>query len=140
MLARRDYSRVEVKNKLIAKDFENMEIEQALDECEAQGFLDDTRYAGLLLRSHISKGHGNMRIKQVMIQKGLHKECIEQAFNSSDCDWFELAKMKAIKKYRTPHTKDHKEKAKRVRYLVGQGFSFDQIAYALDYDPDKDYE
>lgn len=28
-----------------------------------------------------------------------------------------------------------KEKARRVRFLIGQGFSFDQISYALDWDP-----
>ncbi|AVV85806.1 recombinase RecX [Shewanella putrefaciens] len=28
-----------------------------------------------------------------------------------------------------------KEKAKRVRFLMGQGFSYDQISYALDSDP-----
>lgn len=28
-----------------------------------------------------------------------------------------------------------KEKARRIRHLMGQGFSYDQVAYALEYDP-----
>ncbi|NKF49772.1 regulatory protein RecX [Shewanella sp. WXL01] len=120
---------------MLQKDFEQLEIEQTLDYCEAQGFQCDDRYAALLLKSHIAKGHGVMRISQAMAQKGLAKNVIRQAIDASDCDWFELAKQKAVKKYGTPKTSDHKEKARRVRHLVGQGFSFDQVAYALDYDP-----
>lgn len=134
-LARRDYSRQEIQIKLTQKGFDDAEIQQALDYCESQGFQSDERYAQLLVRSHIAKGHGTMRIMQAMAQKGLDRACIQLAIDNSDCDWFELAKTKAIKKFQTPKTKDPKEKAKRIRYLVGQGFSFDQIAYALDYDP-----
>ncbi|WP_442800737.1 regulatory protein RecX [Shewanella sp. AS16] len=135
LLARRDYSRHEIKAKLLLKGFETVEIESVLDGCEASGFLDDNRYADLLLRSHITKGHGLGRIKQAMAQKGLCAGTIAAAVDRSSCDWFELAKSKAVKKYTDPRTQDMKEKARRIRFLMGQGFSYDQIAYALDYDP-----
>ena len=117
------------------KDFDIVEVEQVLDYCEVQGYLSDERYAASLVRSHVNKGHGTMRITQALAQKGLSKDYIQEAINQSDCDWFELAKQKAIKKYGDPCTSDLKEKAKRVRFLIGQGFSFDQVAYALSYDP-----
>ncbi|MCL1141822.1 regulatory protein RecX [Shewanella gaetbuli] len=134
-LARRDYSRQQIHKKLLEKDFEELAIQQALDYCESQGYLDDMRYAQMLIRSHIYKCHGVMRIQQALVQKGLSKDVIKTAIDQCDCDWFELAKQKAVKKYGTPHTKDLKEKNRRIRHLVGQGFSFDQVAYALDYDP-----
>ena len=31
-----------------------------------------------------------------------------------------------------------KEKAKRVRFLLSQGFNYEQVTYALDYDPLED--
>ncbi|MGI2065421.1 regulatory protein RecX [Shewanella sp. MF08487] len=145
LLARRDYSRRQVRDKLLEKGFELIDIEPALDACESSGFINDNRYAELLVRSHISRGHGAIRIRQAIAQKGLSKDCIEAALTNSDCDWFELAKDKAIKKYGIPRVTEvkgstardliAKEKAKRVRFLMGQGFSYDQISYALAVDP-----
>nr|WP_076496506.1 regulatory protein RecX [Shewanella morhuae] len=130
---------------MLEKGFELNDIEPVLDACESSGFINDNRYAELLVRSHISRGHGTIRIRQAMAQKGLSKDCIEVAITNSDCDWFELAKDKAIKKYGIPRVTEvkgstardliAKEKAKRVRFLMGQGFSYDQISYALAVDP-----
>ncbi|TVP12356.1 recombinase RecX [Shewanella sp. KCT] len=121
------------------KGFLDGEIEAVLGQCESQGYLDDARFAGLLLSSHIAKGHGQNKIRQSMSQKGLAKEIIESSLNQSDCDWFELARQKAAKKYATSGPiEDQKERAKRVRYLLSQGFGFDQVAYALEVDPDFD--
>ncbi|QYJ98802.1 recombination regulator RecX [Shewanella alkalitolerans] len=139
LLARRDYSRYQIKSKLTQKGFLDGEIEAVLGQCESQGYLDDARFAGLLLRSHIAKGHGQNKIRQSMSQKGLTKEIIESSLNQSDCDWFELARQKAAKKYATSGPiQDQKERAKRVRYLLSQGFGFDQVTYALEVDPDFD--
>ena len=137
LLARRDYSRHQIKSKLAQKGFIDSEIEAVLTRCESQGYLDDARFAALLLRSHIAKGHGQSKIRQSMAQKGLTKEVIQETLNASDCDWFELAKQKAGKKYAASGPiDDQKERAKRVRYLLSQGFAFDQVAYALEVDPD----
>ncbi|WP_412085088.1 regulatory protein RecX [Shewanella decolorationis] len=145
LLARRDYSRQEIRSKLLEKGFEVVDIEPVLDDCEASGFINDKRYAELLVRSHITRGHGPIRIRQAIAQKGLSKDCIEAALSANDHDWFELAKAKAIKKYVTPKVTEvkgsqsrelvAKEKAKRVRFLLSQGFNYEQVSYALDYDP-----
>lgn len=135
MLARCEHSRQQVKSKLIAKGFESIDIEPALDYFESKNYLNDCRYGGMLVRAHIEKGHGTARIKQVLFQKGLSKENAEFVLNQSDCDWFELARNKAIKKYGasnlTISAKDQREKAKRIRYLLGQGFDYEQVNYAL---------
>ena len=119
-----------------------------LDDCEASGFINDKRYAELLVRSHIARGHGPIRISQAIAQKGLTKDCIEAALSANEHDWFELAKAKAIKKYTVPKVFEvkgslsreqiAKEKAKRVRFLLSQGFNYEQVTYALDYDPLED--
>ncbi|MCG9697261.1 recombination regulator RecX [Shewanella sp. Isolate11] len=137
LLARRDYSTYQIKTKLLQKGFETAEIELVLNRCIEHGYLDDARFAALLLRSHISKGHGQNRIRQSMAQKGLSKDDIETALNQSDCDWFELARAKADKKYASKGAiSDQKERARRVRYLLAQGFAYDQISYALEVEVD----
>ncbi|MBM7072931.1 regulatory protein RecX [Shewanella sp. 202IG2-18] len=131
LLAGRDYSRQQIKQKLEAKEFAAEEIEAVLDACEQSGYIDDKRFAQMLLRSHIYKGHGPIRIKQAMMLKGVSSEIVAEAINGSDCDWFELAKEKVEKKYTNKAIADYKEKAKRIRFLMGQGFDYEQANYAL---------
>ncbi|MCL1120236.1 recombination regulator RecX [Shewanella seohaensis] len=135
---------------MLEKGFEIVDIDPVLDDCEASGFINDKRYAELLVRSHIARGHGPIRIRQAIAQKGLSKDCIEAALSANDHDWFELAKATAIKKYAIPkvteikgsHSREllAKEKAKRVRFLLSQGFNYEQVSYALDYDPLEDHD
>lgn len=119
-----------------------------MEDCQSAGFINDKRYSELLVRSHIARGHGPIRIRQAIAQRGLTKDCIEAALAASHYDWFELAKAKAIKKYGVPKITEvkgsqsqgliAKEKAKRVRFLLAQGFSYEQVTYALDCDPLQD--
>lgn len=135
LLARRDHSRQELQIKLRQKAFESLEIEQALDYCESNQYLCDERYAQLLIKSHISKGYGPAKIKQSLYQKGVSKSIVSEVLLQTDCDWFLLAKSRALKKFAGKPIADAKDKAKRIRFLMGQGFSYDQVAFALEYDP-----
>ncbi|MDF0534554.1 regulatory protein RecX [Shewanella yunxiaonensis] len=136
LLARRDYSRGELCSRLADKGFTKTDIDVAASTLEAKGFIDDSRYAGALVRAQIAKGHGPTRIRQSGLQKGLSKDCIDGALAAADCDWFALARERALKKYgNNASAVDAKERARRIRHLIGQGFSYDQIAYGLDYDP-----
>ncbi len=80
----------------------------------------------------MSKGHGVNRIQQVLTQKGITKLICQQVLFDTEYDWFALAKAKAFKKYNGRPVADYKEKAKRIRYLLGQGFRYDEAQYALD--------
>lgn len=85
-----------------------------------------------MVKSQVNKGHGLNRIQQVLTQKGIGKTICQQVLQHTDHDWFELAKLKAFKKYGERPISDFKEKAKRTRYLLGQGFSYEEARYALD--------
>lgn len=132
LLARRDHSIHQIRLKLIQREFDTQEIEQVLADCIAQGYLDDARFAALVLRSQIAKGHGVNKIKQSMSQKGLSKEVIHDCLQSCECDWFELAKQKALKKFGQKTVVDQKDYAKRMRYLLGQGFDYEQATYGVN--------
>lgn len=80
----------------------------------------------------MNKGHGINRIQQVLTQKGITKLICQQVLFDTEYDWFAIAKAKAFKKYHGRPAADYKEKAKRIRYLLGQGFRYDEAQYALD--------
>ncbi|MCL1077789.1 regulatory protein RecX [Parashewanella spongiae] len=131
LLASRDYSHNQIKAKLLDKGYEEPEIDTTLERCVTSGYIDDARYATALIRSHINKGHGVMRIRQSLHQKGLQADIITLRIEESECDWFELAKCKAQKKFADKSIVDYKDKAKRIRFLMGQGFDYEQSCYAL---------
>nr|WP_312018337.1 regulatory protein RecX [Shewanella surugensis] len=121
-----------MKTKLAQKDFTHCEIEACIHFCLENGYLNDERYAYLVIKSHVNKGHGVNRIQQVLIQKGIDRSICQQVLLNTHHDWFELAKHKVFKKYGEHPIADFKDKAKRIRYLLGQGFSYEQANYALD--------
>nr|WP_298775918.1 regulatory protein RecX [uncultured Shewanella sp.] len=131
LLARRDHSQLEVRTKLAQKDFPSDEIEICIQFCLEKGYLNDERYALLVVKSQVSKGHGINRIQQVLTQKGITKTICQQVLFDTEYDWFAIAKRKAFKKYHGRPAADYKEKAKRIRYLLAQGFRYDEVQYAL---------
>lgn len=131
LLSRRDHGEFELKQKLSLKEFEEQDINQALDYCISNGWMDDLRYAKSQIRQHVSKGHGKRRIQQELNLKQVADHIIEQAFDEEPQDWFELAKETAEKKFKGQKAIDQKAYAKQIRFLQYRGFDFDQIHYAL---------
>lgn len=131
LLSRRDHGEHELGQKLQQKGYPEQEIAQAIAFCLEHRFLDDLRFAHSQVRQHISKGHGERRIRQELQQKRVDGDLVEQALHEEGTDWFELARQTAQKKFSDLRGRDAKEYAKRVRFLQYRGFSFDQIQYAL---------
>ncbi|MGL5147434.1 MAG: regulatory protein RecX, partial [Plesiomonas shigelloides] len=123
MLARRDYGRAELKAKLLAKGVEALDADMALDACEARGYLCEHRYGATLVRVAVAKGHGLARVRQAMRAKGLEPDMIDQSLQGAGVDWYAQARVKALKKFGATKPVDAKDRAKRIRYLLGQGFN-----------------
>ncbi|SJN55745.1 Regulatory protein RecX [Vibrio ruber DSM 16370] len=135
LLSRRDHGRVELYRKLIAKGFDGDEVDHAVQACEQYGYLDDVRYTQGMIRHHIAKGHGELRIYQSLKQKQIDESIIAEQLAELETDWFELAKSTAEKKFGISieaSVKDPKAYAKQVRFLQYRGFNFEQIQYALN--------
>lgn len=138
LLSRRDHGEFELKQKLTLKEFEEQDINQALEYCISNGWMDDLRYAKSQVRQHVYKGHGKRRIQQELSMKQVADHIIEQAFDAEPQDWFELAKETAEKKFKGQKAVDQKAYAKQIRFLQYRGFDFDQIQYALSSFDDED--
>ena len=131
-LAKRDLSRKEMAQRLLRR-FSTMDANPTLDWLEQKGFLNDARFADVFFRSRLERGHGPLRIRQEMQQKGLSAELIEAMFDQYAPDWFELAKQVHDKKFSAAlgdATIAAKDKQKHLRYLQYRGFDMEQIQYA----------
>ena len=79
LLDRRDYSRAELLRKLTDKGFDEAAAEQALDRLAELGFVDDARYAPIVVRHYAAKGFGAQRVRGELQRRGIPKELWDAA-------------------------------------------------------------
>lgn len=126
-LARREYARPELEQKLLAHanppDAEALSA--VLDDFEARGFLSMHRAAEQIIRTNRQK-FGSQRIAQVLKEKGINTHFIDEALPELKETDLDVAVAIWQKKFGTPPS-DMKEKGKQMRFMMSRGFSSDII-------------
>ena len=143
-LARREYSRAELRGKLLPHaqaddDFEQaidcsglVNLDALLDDLTERGWLSDIRAATQLVHAKRSR-FGTQRITYELRQRVIAEELISAALPELKASELEAAKVVWQKKFGTS-PQDEKEKAKQVRFLQSRGFSLDAIFKVLRLD------
>ncbi len=143
-LARREYSRAELRGKLLHHVQSDEECEQAndpsgltnldalLDDLTERGWLSDERAASQLVHAKRSR-FGTQRITHELRQRGIAEELISAALPELKDSELEAARVVWQKKFGTT-PQDEKEKAKQVRFLQSRGFAMDVIFKVLRLD------
>lgn len=129
LLTRRDYSQAELIAKLNQYAINPNEVAKLVEELAANNYQSDQRVAEQTLASQIRKGKGLQRIKQALKAKQLDEELITEELK--DVDWLEQAYQLKVKKFGTEVSKDHKIKAKQIRFLQYRGFDMSVIMKAI---------
>ncbi len=132
MLSRREHARAELGQKLKARGFESADIESTLDALEERDYLNEERYAEMIVRSRFNRGQGPLRIRQELRLAGVSDAIASLAMEAFDGDWFSLAKEVREKRFGLSVDTDPKARAKQMRFLQGRGFSQDHIVAACD--------
>ncbi|MFZ5522842.1 MAG: recombination regulator RecX [Pseudomonadota bacterium] len=136
-LARREYSRAELRGKLLPHVQADEDLEQVspvnldalLDDLAARGWLSDERAAAQLVHAKRSR-FGTQRITRELRQKGIEEELISATLPGLKDSELEAAREVWQKKFGFA-PRDEKEKAKQVRFLQSRGFSLDAIFKVL---------
>jgi regulatory protein len=129
LLAMREHSARELENKLLAKGYQQQEIQLALSECQQQGYQSDERYVQTYIHSRSQRGYGPIKVRLELKAKGIADEMINHSIDQS-VDWFEIAS-KALQKKFKQASSCIKEHAKRQRYLLNRGFSHEMIKHSI---------
>ena len=130
ILARREHSRKEVRDKLLRKFGPDAELlDVVLDQLVADDLLSDQRFSEAFVRWRVGKGQGPIRIRMELRERGVDGD---EAINECDVDWFALAGEVACKRFGTSSATDPKQRAKRMRFLQYRGFNGEQIRAALN--------
>ena len=129
MLAMRDMSRMQFVQKLSAKAFASEEIGVAVAWCEAEGWLNEARYADVTAR-RLGQKYGASRISHTLRQKGVNDLAIAETV--AILRESELARALRIWSRRFAAIPDSADaRVKQTRYLQSRGFSFDVIKQIL---------
>ena len=95
-----------------------------------KNFLDDTRYAQMLLKSYARKGYGTRRIKQELKKRGISNDDAAEIYSEYETDYSVLHSL--LDKKLKGDVSDKKEIQKAIAFLQRRGFSWSEIKKALD--------
>jgi regulatory protein len=129
LLARREHSRRELERKLAEHEQEPGELQRALDELQARGFIDEQRVLESVLHRRAPR-LGAGRIRQELQAKGLDAERIAEAMHG--LRGTELARAREVwrRKFDRPPA-DAAERARQARFLAARGFGGEVIRRVL---------
>ena len=137
ILAMRDHSEQELRRKLAAPVMSKNgpealnvtpeEVDNVVEWCIENRYLDDERFVRQFIASRSRKGYGPARVRQELKQKGISRETIESAMRECVIDWAQLAKEQAQRKYGEPLPTVFAEKVKIQRFLLYRGYLMEDI-------------
>ncbi len=129
MLARREYSRLELERKLASFTESKREIAELLDDFERRGWLSESRVVAQVLASR-RRRFGAQRIGHELREKGISDAAIAGAQLQLKESELEAARAVWLKKFGVVPA-NARDKARQMRFLQGRGFSLDIIRRLL---------
>ena len=131
MLARREYSRAELRRKLLAAGdvTDAAEVDRVLEELVALGYLSDARFANAVVAQK-SGSHSKRAIGATLKAHGVDTEAASAALEASEVDDHDAMVALWQRKFGTAPAND-RDKARQVRFLQSRGFSLSAILKLL---------
>lgn len=122
LLARREYARAELADRLVARGARRDDVERVLDDLERAGYLSDARFAQAVVAQKAGR-YGKRAIAHELRQKQVAPAAAKDALDAlAHVD--ELAEATALWQRRFGAApKDEREKARQVRFLLSRGYS-----------------
>ena len=131
LLARREHSRRELRQKLHKRFPDCHLIEEQLDRLAGENLQSDSRYAESYLRQRGNRGYGPVRVRQEMRQKGIAETDIQEAMVALDIDWLHQAEQAWQRKFGATPAADIREKVRRDRFMRYRGFDGEHYRHLL---------
>jgi regulatory protein len=129
LLARREYSRLELKGRLSSEDTDAGDIDSLLDDFESKGWLSERRFVDAVVQTRRSR-FGSVKILHELRAKGASEEGLARARQALADDEFSAARSVWQKKFGAKPA-SLSERAKQARFLGGRGFSAEVVRKVL---------
>jgi len=136
MLARRELSELQVRQRLARNGHDADAIDEAIARLREERAIDDERVAEAIARTETSvrrrgKLRVRMQIERAGIAKATAKRAVDDVFDA--IDGAALLEASLAKRLRGRETiADDREFQRLYRYLIGQGFESDRVLKTLN--------
>jgi regulatory protein len=135
MLARRELSESQLRQRLTRREHDAVDIDAAIDRLKQNRSLDDVRVAAAIARTETGiRKRGKLRVRRQIeaagIAAAIAQRAVDEVFEALDPDAL-LAAALAKRLRGRDCVADQREYARLYRYLLGQGFESDRIRTAL---------
>jgi len=134
MLSRREYSRMEIQQKLTRHGCQQDDIDSVLAMLVENGAQSDERFAEHYARFRANKGYGPKRIRMELKEKGVDSPIIDHGLEQAEVDWHERVAEVCRKKFKGQDAVTWEEKSRQSRFLDYRGFTREQIDFCLGID------
>jgi regulatory protein len=127
LLARREHSELELRHKLLARQFGGDLIERVVGELAGRGLLSDRRFADVYARARFERGFGPLRIRCELQQRGVAAELVGETLAQLSADWLDSATRQRRKRFGADPPEDARARTRQMRFLQQRGFTGEQI-------------
>jgi len=127
MLARREHSRWELVSKLLAKGYDEAEVEPVVTALIGENLVSDRRFAESLLEVRRARGYGPARIAMELRDRGVDDALVEDVVDFGDPDWVRRLDGLRRRKYGDEAPLQFRELARQMRFYQSRGFTREQI-------------
>ena len=135
MLARRELSEAQVRQRLARRGHAADVIDAAIDRLREEHAIDDSRVAEAIARTQsIVRGRGKLRVRRQIEAAGIGRADAQRALDEvlKDVDSDALLEAALVRRLRgRTRVADDREFQRLYRHLVGQGFEPDRVLRAL---------
>ena len=141
LLARREYSRVQLQQWLCQRGYEREIAVTVADEMAEAGLISDRRFAESFARVRRDAGYGPRRIEIDLREKGVSKDIIADTLALFEDEWREVAARvyrKRLSSFAQAAAPIAKKRA--VAFLVARGFEHAHWQAAVGKDDDSDMD
>ena len=120
----------EIRDKLKKGLYPDEIIVEVVSFLKEYNFINDYRYACLFIEYKSAK-KSKKQIVMDLIKKGISKDIIDKAFEVADYDDSKSLKAIISKNVSRYNLRDSKDLARFYRYLLGKGYSFEDVKVSL---------
>ena len=127
LLARREHSEQELRQKLKTRAYDADAIDEALQALKADRLQSDERFTETYVNHRFNAGVGPLKIRYELRQKGVSDELADVFLEPLSDQWDELMTRQRVRKFGAPIPDDYAERMKQARFLQNRGFSPESV-------------
>jgi regulatory protein len=127
LLARREHSEYELRQKLKSRDYDVDAIDAVLQELKQDHLLSDARFAEAYVNHRFNAGVGPLKIRYELRQKGITEVLADEFLEPFSDRWNQLMMQQRVRKYGKTIPADYADRMKQARFLQNRGFSPESV-------------